>query len=163
MSCFKMALPWVALITVSKLCHLFFYLFLYRFCLKYIEVVMYKDWSRLLLGLATRFCNFQWLSGAEWVKAMSFRKTSSKGSGVTLVCFLVASFSLWRKLLGGSLSGNGLQLIVIERFNLHFPYILRKVIKCFLFQWPWGFLDGSLKGTTWTPVELGPMSLDSEP
>lgn len=35
---------------------------------------------------------------------MSFRRTSSKGSGVTLVCFLVASLSFWRKILGGSLS-----------------------------------------------------------
>lgn len=66
--------------------------------------MIYKDWSRLLLGLATSFCNFQWLSWADLVKTMSFRRTSSKGPGVTSVCFLVASLSFWRKILGGSLS-----------------------------------------------------------
>jgi hypothetical protein len=66
-------------------------------------VATQTNWSRSLLPSATNFWRFLQISGADYVRNLSFRMISfSCDSGIMLVCFCKASLSPCRKATGVS-------------------------------------------------------------
>jgi hypothetical protein len=83
-------------------CHLSFRS-LFSFCrslLLYMDMATLTNWPRSLLPSATSFWSILQISGADCVRNLSFRTTSSCNYGIMLVCFCKESLSLCRKATG---------------------------------------------------------------